>query len=536
MNTLDIRRIVLFCAMCWVLALVFLPAQAQGQNLLTNPGFEKPFTTLDGTPPRQVAQGWSPWNLGGGQSNSENVQPQYFPASDASNGLGKPRIRSGSDAQQYFSFFATHDAGLFQRVTGITKGAQLRFGVYVYVWSSTFDDANKSEQDGGVVVTVGIDPSGGTSGDSTNIVWSDPAIQYDAYNEYSMTATASESAVTVFVRTTVSVPVHNTNIYVDDASLVVVNAAVSTASATGTATKTLVPPSPTNTLVPTALVATATPAIPTAVSTSGDLGIVPTDTPVLSATLLPTTAVPTNTSVPSATPSSIPTTVPSDTPLPTSVPPTQEVQIPSATAMPTSSTSSGNVFVGKVVHTVRSGDTVGQLATLYGSTTDAVVSANGLNSSAFIRVGQTLVIPVKLAAPATSTPTITPVGPPPTAVPTTTTYVVRVGDTLFRIAARFNTTASTLAQLNGIANPNIIQVGQRLIIPIGSQVSSPSPAPTTLSPTSAPFSQPTTYVVRPGDTLFRIAVRFKVSLRSLMQANGIVDANRVFVGQVLVIP
>ncbi len=517
-----IHRMGLFWGLCFILSLGLMPAYAQGANLLTNPGFEQPFITLDGTPPRQVAQGWSPWNLGGGQSASENVQPEYYPASDVTNGLGVPRIRSGSDAQQYHSFFAT---------------AQLRFSAYVYVWSSTFDEANKSDGDGGVVVTVGIDPTGGTSADSTNVVWSASAIQYDAYNEYTVSTTASESSVTVFVRTTVSVPVKNTNIYVDDASLVVAGTNPPPATSTPIATATQnSPPSATNTLVPT-----ATQVIPVATSTSDDLGIVSTATPAPSSTPLPTstslplaTAIPTNTPIPQ----------PTNTVIPTEVPPTQEAQVSTntpisatATLVPTSTaTPFGGVFFGKVVHVVRSGDTVGQLASIYGSTTSAIVEANGLNDSAFIRVGQTLVVPVRLGAPATSTPTVTPLVPPTTAPPVTTTYVVVTGDTLGRIAVRFNTTASTLAQLNGITNPNIIHVGQRLIIPVGGQVITQPPSGPVVIATSAPPSQTKTYVVRAGDTLFRIALRNGVSLRSLIQANGIVDANRVYVGQVLVIP
>jgi LysM repeat protein len=531
MNTRTVRRKVLIFGICLLLGLVLIPAQAQGQNLLTNPGFEKPFVTLDGTPPRQVAQGWSPWNLGGGQSASENVQPEYYPASDVTDGLGVPRIRSGSDAQQYHSFFATHDGGLYQRVTGITAGTQLRFSAYVYVWSSTFDDVNKSEGDGGVVVMVGIDPTGGTSGDSSNILWSQASVQYDAYNEYTVTATASQTAVTVFVRTTVSTPVKNNNIYVDDAALTAVTAAVPTATATATLTKTNPPPTATNTLVPSS----------TSVSpVATDLGIVPTDTTVPSQTPPP---VPTNTRAPTVTPTF--TLVP-PTAVPTSVPtevPTQEIQLPTstvvvATAIPVptaTATLFAGEFAGKVIHNVQPNDTVGQIASLYGSSIDAIIEANGLNASALIHVGQALVIPVKLAAPATSTPTITPVIPPTSAPPPTTTYIVQPGDTLFRLAARFNTTATTLAQLNGITNPNIIRVGQRLVIPTGGQVVVP-PTPVVSAPTSAPPSQPVTYVVQPGDTLFRIALRFRVSMGSLAKANNISNLNLVFVGQVLVIP
>ncbi len=61
----------------------------------------------------------------------------------------------------------------------------------------------------------------GTSGDSANIIWSQANVEYDAYNQYTVTATASQTAVTVFVRATVSTPVMNNDIYVDDASLTV---------------------------------------------------------------------------------------------------------------------------------------------------------------------------------------------------------------------------------------------------------------------------------------------------------------------------
>jgi LysM repeat protein len=46
----------------------------------------------------------------------------------------------------------------------------------------------------------------------------------------------------------------------------------------------------------------------------------------------------------------------------------------------------------------------------------------------------------------------------------------------------------------------------------------------------------TTYVVQPGDNLYRIAARFGVSVAALQQANGIANPNLIFVGQVLLIP
>ena len=52
-------------------------------------------------------------------------------------------------------------------------------------------------------------------------------------------------------------------------------------------------------------------------------------------------------------------------------------------------------------------------------------------------------------------------------VPSTTggTYTVVKGDTLSEIAAKYGTTVDTLVQLNGISNPNLIVVGQKIKLP-----------------------------------------------------------------------
>src|SRR5262249_33215831 len=51
------------------------------------------------------------------------------------------------------------------------------------------------------------------------------------------------------------------------------------------------------------------------------------------------------------------------------------------------------------------------------------------------------------------------------ATPTTKTYVVQPGDTLTGIAAQFNVQLPTLLRLNPLANPNVLEVGQVIILP-----------------------------------------------------------------------
>jgi len=137
-------------------------------------------------------------------------------------------------------------------------------------------------------------------------------------------------------------------------------------------------------------------------------------------------------------------------------------------------------------------------------------------------------------------PTPTPTTPPPTPVPATpaptmpaptstpptgqVTHVVQRGENLFRIALRYGTTVEAIASANGIANPALIYAGQELVIP----------SPGTQPP--PPSAGETTYVVQPGDNLFRIALRYNMSHLYLAQYNGIANPSRIYVGQVLRIP
>lgn len=115
-------------------------------------------------------------------------------------------------------------------------------------------------------------------------------------------------------------------------------------------------------------------------------------------------------------------------------------------------------------------------------------------------------------------------------------YTVQSGDTLSGIADRFSTSVNTLAHLNGIANPNRIYVGQRLLVRNGAASNtnnsnashSTAPAP---SKPSASLSG--TYTVKSGDNLSSIANRFNTSWQNLATINKISNPNRIYVGQVL---
>ncbi len=107
--------------------------------------------------------------------------------------------------------------------------------------------------------------------------------------------------------------------------------------------------------------------------------------------------------------------------------------------------------------------------------------------------------------------------------PTPVTYVVKSGDTLSDIAAKFNTTAAALMKVNGITDPTSIHAGARLVIVQPGAIPTDTPVPVK------------TYEVQSNDTLFDIAAKFGVTVDQLKKANGLKN-NLINVGQQLTIP
>lgn len=154
-------------------------------------------------------------------------------------------------------------------------------------------------------------------------------------------------------------------------------------------------------------------------------------------------------------------------------------------------------------YTVVSGDNLSSIAARFGTTVAALVSANGISNPNLINVGQVL----RLSGDSAPAPAQGGGG----------RYTVVAGDTLSGIAQRVGTNYQTLAAINGIADPNRINVGQVLTLPGGA---------------SAPAGG-ASYTVKSGDTLSGIASANGTSWQKLQQINGIADANLIRVGQVI---
>lgn len=103
------------------------------------------------------------------------------------------------------------------------------------------------------------------------------------------------------------------------------------------------------------------------------------------------------------------------------------------------------------------------------------------------------------------------------------TYTVQPGDTLSQIALKYGTTVGEIAGLNGIANPNLIYVGQVLKIDTTNHIS---------VVTSDKYeTNHTVYTIQYGDTLTSIAQKYDVSIQSIVRLNNIQNPNLIYAGE-----
>lgn len=173
---------------------------------------------------------------------------------------------------------------------------------------------------------------------------------------------------------------------------------------------------------------------------------------------------------------------------------------------------------GTVVHTVRLGDTLSGISKRYRTSVSAIMAENGLKRNHILRVGSRLSVPAGGTSPPARVAQEQSTKSKATETPTR--YVVRKGDSLWQIAARFNTTAKDIQAFNGLKSSQLV-LGQVLMIPApGAAVS--------------PVSQKT-YTVQGGDNPYLIAKKHEMELSEFLSLNNLTDACTIFPGQSLAV-
>lgn len=198
----------------------------------------------------------------------------------------------------------------------------------------------------------------------------------------------------------------------------------------------------------------------------------------------------------------------------------------------------------RVVVTVKSGDSVWAIAARHGVSVDSVLKLNKLRPSSLIHPGDKLTVKagsaakVTKAAPSRSGTTAKP------AASSAKAHTVRSGDTLSGISHRYGVSLSALLSANGLKSSSLIYPGQSIKLSAGAsatQGSKPNTGskPITISKPSAttkPASHGGSYTIKAGDTLGAIAARNKVSLASLLKANGLQATSLIYAGRSLKLP
>lgn len=147
-------------------------------------------------------------------------------------------------------------------------------------------------------------------------------------------------------------------------------------------------------------------------------------------------------------------------------------------------------------YTVKSGDTLYAIARKFNTTVDQLKAMNNLTTSA-LSIGQILKIT------------------PDTSVDDSEYYIVKSGDSLYKIANTFNTTVNEIKSLNNLSS-NLLSIGQKLKIP-----------------TSNESNQ--VYVVQRGDTLYSIARKYNTTVTAIQSLNNL-STSALSIGQRLLIP
>lgn len=150
-------------------------------------------------------------------------------------------------------------------------------------------------------------------------------------------------------------------------------------------------------------------------------------------------------------------------------------------------------------YTVKSGDSLWNIANRYGTTVANLKSLNNLTSDA-LQIGQVLRVPSSEKD---------------TNQNTSNTYTVKAGDSLYKIANNYNTTVNQIKALNNLTN-DTLQIGQTLLIPSSTPAAS-------------------TYTVRQGDSLWSIARKYNTTVNNLKSLNNL-TTNTLQIGQIIRLP
>ncbi len=172
------------------------PPQQDG-NLLQNPGFEQPFVN-------GAAEGWVTWALQTEKQDDTCLDGyHYLPKWNME--TGGEFINDGATSQYIGNNWDTWSAGVMQTVA-VTPGETYRFTFYAKGRTTNEPSPAPSQPSINMNVEAGIDPNGSGLWNDTDVIWSAAASPHDAWQAFSVEATATGDQITVFTSADLGVP------------------------------------------------------------------------------------------------------------------------------------------------------------------------------------------------------------------------------------------------------------------------------------------------------------------------------------------
>jgi len=177
-------------------------------------------------------------------------------------------------------------------------------------------------------------------------------------------------------------------------------------------------------------------------------------------------------------------------------------------------------------HVVQSGESLSSIALQYGVTTLLLVEVNNIQDPNSLTAGTALLIPGGSApgeSPAGLADAPSAEAAPELAPQEQVFHQVQPNETLSGIAALYGVAADALLRANDLADPDLLQAGQQLLIP-------------GLTQARLREARSIRHTVAVGESLSAIASRYGVSVDEILAANDLLDPDKLLVGQTLLIP
>ncbi|RYY78736.1 MAG: LysM peptidoglycan-binding domain-containing protein [Moraxellaceae bacterium] len=177
--------------------------------------------------------------------------------------------------------------------------------------------------------------------------------------------------------------------------------------------------------------------------------------------------------------------------------------------------------VDTVNYKVKPGESVGSLANRYQMSPEELASFNKFSANSTLYIGQTIKVPATAVNDAEEKTSArnSKSSSKEAAKIDTISYTVKSGDTLSRIASRFNSSNDELAKLNKISATSMVIVGQKLNVPNTETPEQPA--------------RPTSYTVQSGDTLTGVAAKFDLTPQELADMNDLKASSNLLRGATL---